>query len=96
MSKQDEATRLANIFQDRFGDNWRHDLKLVLRADVLYWLINLAERAVAAEVATYKATPPEKRDMGVLASIGNWKADIENVVTILAEAPIQPPKKKGK
>lgn len=87
------ADRLHDLFAGRFGDDWRRDISLTLRADALYWLVVLAERGIAAKRQDFKSDPAQDR-ASAAASLASWTMDVENLLAKVQA--VLPPKKGGK
>lgn len=85
------ADRLHDLLTGRFGMDWRRDISLTLRADVLYWFVFLAERGIAAKRQDFTG---DSDVASAAASLASWTMDLENLVSKV-EA-VLPPKKGGK
>jgi hypothetical protein len=85
------AERLHDRFAEKFGDDWRRDISLTLRADALYWFVYLAERGIEAKRQDFKG---DKDVASAVASLASWQMDLENLLSKV-EA-VLPPKRGGK
>jgi hypothetical protein len=85
------AERLHDLLTERFGQDWRRDISLTLRADALYWFVFLAERGIAAKRQDFKG---DKDVASAVASLASWTMDLENLVSKIQA--VLPPKKSGK
>ena len=93
--KQTEPTvaeRLHQFLAGKFGSDWRRDITLTLRADLLYWLLFLAERGVQAKRLEFRADPG--RGAAEAASLASWQMDLEAVLGKV-KAALTPVPKKG-
>jgi hypothetical protein len=84
------ADRLHDLLAERFGQDWRRDISLTLRADALYWFVFLAERGIEAKRQDFKG---DKDVASAVASLASWQMDLENLVSKV-EA-VLPPRKGG-
>ena len=75
----------------RFGENWRQNLTITVRADVLYWMVFLAEVGINAKRTEFSQEPP---DVCNAASIGSWQADLEALAHQIKIADNRPIKTK--
>jgi hypothetical protein len=71
--------RLHELFAAKFGDDWRRDIRLTLRADVLYWLVHLARFGISAKSKLFT-------DLGVNnaeaeASVASWKIGLDDLLS---------------
>jgi hypothetical protein len=82
--------RRHDLLTERFGQDWRKDNSLTLRADALYWFVFLAERGIAAKRQDFKN---DTDVASAVASLASWQMDLENLVSKV-EAVLPP--KKGK
>lgn len=85
------AETLHNLLTERLGDNWRQDVSLTLRADVLYWIVYLAEKGIELRKAEMRADKTN-RLAEVVASIASWQIDLDNLVKRIEST--FPPKKR--
>jgi hypothetical protein len=90
--------RLREVLFNRFGDNWRHHLAVILRADTLSWLLSLAEEGLQHRRAEWvkKAGGWDKLDMGARLSLGSFAADLEEAVTAVEKAKLVKMKPVGR
>jgi hypothetical protein len=77
---------------DKFGEDWRRDITLTFRADLLYWLVFLAERGVEAKRQEFCADPA--RGAAEVPSIASWQMDLEAVLGKV-KAALTPAPRKG-
>jgi hypothetical protein len=92
------SEQLRQLFYERFGNDWRREVTLTLRADKLYWLVHLAERGVEAKRADFKAAQadPDRGPFGsaeAAASLASWRMDLEKLVSAIQLALSRPPRK---
>jgi hypothetical protein len=85
------ADRLRDLLSEQFGDDWRRDISLTLRADTLYWFVFLAERGIAAKRQDFKG---DKDVASAVASLASWTMDLEALLNKIQTT--FPPKKSGK
>jgi hypothetical protein len=79
--KQTEPTvseQLHDFLASKFGADWRRDITLTLRADLLYWLLFLAERGVEAKRQEFRASGTAGASEA--ASLASWRMDLETVL----------------
>jgi hypothetical protein len=86
------AERLHYILCAQFGDDWRKDISLTLRADALYWFVYLAEQGIEAKRKEFKSKV--SLDASDVASLASWTIDLENLLSKVQAA--LPPKKNSK
>lgn len=89
------ANRLHDILCAQFGDDWRKDITLTLRADLLYWWVFLAERGIEERRQHFKANPSQQRPAEAAASLASWTIDLESLLGKVRAA-LTAPKKTNK
>jgi hypothetical protein len=82
------SVRLEQLLKNRFGDNFRVEIPLTVRAELLYWLVNLAEAGIEARRRAWKAAPGF--GAAEAASLASWRLDLENLLAKV-EAALAPP-----
>jgi len=88
--------RLRACLAAKLGNDWREYIPLRLRADMLSWIVYLAEVGIAAKRKEW-TEGKKSLDASELASLGSWTMDLESLVTLVeASTPIALPPKKGK
>jgi hypothetical protein len=80
--------RLWNYLTARYGDDWRHDVKLTLRADDLYWLVRLAQWGLDGKREALRKSP--NKDAGEVASVASWQQQLEALLSQIREATKKP------
>jgi hypothetical protein len=93
----DEKTihaRLHDLLAEKFGEDWRREISLTLRADALYWLVFLAEAGIEAKHKEFKAD--KTSGASEVASLASWQMDLENLLARIKSAFAPPSKGKGK
>lgn len=74
----------CDAMQVKFGDNWRHELKITIRGDTLSWFIKLIEMGIEAQTREWRniglGKIPRQLDASEIASIGSWKLDLARMV----------------
>jgi hypothetical protein len=85
--------RLYDLFVEQFGEDWRREITLTLRADNLYWLVRLAQWGIDARREHFKSDA-STRPAEAAASLASWSMDLQNLVDRIKRT--FPPKKGGK
>lgn len=94
------ADQLRDYLAEQLGADWRVNVPVTMRADTWYWMIYLSELGLEYRRHKLREQPSDKRDIGDVASIASWTADVEEWINRLkavvnAEA-IQRSKRKTK
>lgn len=102
----DEAERktlhqkLHDLLMQRYGLDWRHNLSVSCRIDILSWVVFLAEYGLAKKREEFRSIPIEKREAAAIASLASWELDLEAFVKGIENGTVTPPsprkRKKGK
>lgn len=96
MTEQEKTLtqRLDDLFYSRFGDDWRREISITLRADAIHWLVYLCEKGIKAAAEEFKQDR-QTRPAEAAASLASWHMDLENLVQRVEMVLVKPkPKKK--
>lgn len=89
----DQPTRpvsdwLHKALHDIIGGNWRHDLTVTMRADKLYWLVNLIEAGIEARKQQWAGKDGEM-DAASVCSLADFRANLEELAILIRQAAVK-------
>lgn len=91
-----QQERLQKIFEEKFGDDWRKEISLTIRADTLSWFVHLIEEGIEHRKEEFEFDAKDQGrthlNAGEIASIASWRMDLEALVTKV-EGIVKPLKK---
>jgi hypothetical protein len=76
------SDKLEKGLRERFKGDWRQDL----RADVLFWIIHLAETGLESKRKDFRKA--DEMDASAAASLGSWSMDLDNLVAKAIASPL--------
>lgn len=83
--------QIEKTLRERFGSNWRQTLLVPVRADALYWIVQLAEQGLLARRQEWvkQAGGFDKLDMSQRMSLGSFAMDLEELAAAVRKAKVE-------